>query len=381
MKRYTALVSLLPVMGVVLPAQAEMSLDISGYGSIVAGKTFGSVDDPLNEGETRDEILTADFYDVGQYDNDIAFKPESVFALQMTTQLTDDLKITGQLVAKGTDDFEPEFDWYYLTYQATDELTLMAGRRNIPMYYYSEFTEVGYAYPWIRPPANLYWWQITQFDGFHASYTFDIGDVSTKITGFYGNEKSYDNKEMLYYERLFSGSATSIDEFWTDILGVNINFAGEWFEFRFVYFQNDRDRDRNFADGSLEVVPTFDQRFIGLGGSINLGDFTFLFDYNDVRYDDDEGTYYPTYMASLVYNIGDYQPYIYYSKADHESRDLTPVEEDLEEHFMIGYGVRYNFSHNAALKIQYDVWRDQGGPGWDYHGDSDTLAIALDFIF
>ena len=180
-----------------LSAKAEIKF--SGYGSIIAGKTLGTVDDPLNPGQKRDEILTADFYDVGQYTNDITFNAESIFALQAVMDLSADFKVTAQLVAKGVDDFEPEFDWYYLTYQASDNLTLMAGRRNIPMYYFSEFSEVGYAYPWMRPPSNLYWWQITQFNGFHAMYNFDWGDYSNTVTAFYGNEYSDDNVEMLYY--------------------------------------------------------------------------------------------------------------------------------------------------------------------------------------
>lgn len=52
-------------------AQAEVS--ISGFGSIVAGKTLGTVEDPLKPGTKRDEIFTADFYDVGQYSNDFYF--------------------------------------------------------------------------------------------------------------------------------------------------------------------------------------------------------------------------------------------------------------------------------------------------------------------
>ena len=46
---------------VIFSQSASAELNISGYGSIIAGKTLGTVDDPLNPGQTRDEILTADF--------------------------------------------------------------------------------------------------------------------------------------------------------------------------------------------------------------------------------------------------------------------------------------------------------------------------------
>ncbi|GLX78983.1 hypothetical protein tinsulaeT_23230 [Thalassotalea insulae] len=379
MMKYLRLLLISFVIVVALPTKADIKF--SGFGSIIAGKTLGTVDDPLNPGQKRDEILTADFYDVGQYTNDITFNAESIFALQATMDLSSKLKVTAQLVAKGVDDFEPEFDWYYLTYRATDNLTLMAGRRNIPMYYFSEYSEVGYAYPWMRPPSNLYWWQVTQFNGVNASYSFDWGDYANSVTFFYGNEYSDDNVEMLYYDKLYGGSARTVNEYWTDITGVNWNISGDNFDIRFVYFQNDRDRETIQQDGSIDPYIPFSQTFMGVGGSVDIQSFTLLFDWNFVDYDDDLGTEFPTYLVSLVYNMGDYQPYIVYSKADHE-RTKVPTK-DLEEHYIMGYGLRYNFLPNASFKVQYDHFIDQGHEpsGWAYHGDSDTISLGVDFVF
>ena len=293
-----------------ISASSFAELKINGFGSIILGRTLGTVDDPLNPGQKRDEILTADFYDVGQYDNELSFSAESLFAVQGVMDLSSDLRITAQLVAKGTDDFEPEFDWYYLTYQASENLTLMAGRRNIPMYYFSEYSEVGFAYPWMRPPSNLYWWQVTQFNGLHAAYDFKISDYSNTITMFYGNENSYDNKELDYYNKLYGGDALSVDEFWTDITGINWNISGDFFDLRFVYFQNDRDRTTTQSDGSETIGASFSQTFMGVGGTVNIEQFTILFDWNHVEYDDAFGTEYPTYLLSAVYNIDDFQPSI-----------------------------------------------------------------------
>ncbi|GHF88387.1 hypothetical protein GCM10017161_15120 [Thalassotalea marina] len=360
---------------------ANAALQISGYGSLIAGKTFGTVNDPLSPGQKRDEILTADFYDVGQYDNDITIKAESILALQGTYKFNEKFSFTAQLVAKGVDDFEPEFDWYYLTYKAKDDLTFMFGRRNIPMYYFSEYSEVGYAYPWMRPPSNLYWWQVTQFDGINAMYNFDIGELSSTITAFYGNEYSNDNVEMLYYDRLYGGSAQTVNEFWTDILGMNWNISGDNFDLRFVYFQNDRDRETIQQDGSIDPYTPFSQSFVGFGGTIWLENFTFLFDMNYVEYDDDLGTEFPTYLASVVYNWGDVKPYIVYSKADHE-RSKVPTEA-LEEHYVLSVGVRYDIMSNIALKLQYDNFVDQGDEptGWAYHGDAKAISFGIDFVF
>ncbi|WP_448565876.1 porin [Thalassotalea ganghwensis] len=379
MKTVTNAIALLLTVTTSFSAFAD--IEISGYGSIIAGRTLGTVDDPLNPGQKRDEILTADFYDVGQYDNDISFTPESILAVQASTMLSDKFKITAQLVAKGVDDFKPEFDWYYLTYQASDQLSVMIGRRNVPMYYFSEFSEVGYAYPWMRPPSNLYWWQVTQFNGINVSYSFDLGNYSTVLTGFYGNEYSYDNVEMTYYNKLYGGNARTVNEFWENILGFNWNISGDFFDVRFVYFQNDRDRETIEQDGSIAPYKPFDQTFVGFGGTVNLNQFTILFEWNFVEQNDGRGTEFPTYLVSLVYNMDDYQPYISYSKADHK-RTAIPTN-DLEEHYMMSYGLRYNFLPNASFKIQYDKFVDQGHAptGWAYHGDSDTISLGVDFVF
>ncbi|MGR6874046.1 hypothetical protein ACU6U9_17445 [Pseudomonas sp. HK3] len=127
-----------------LSLSSVAEVKFSGFGSLVAGRTLDS-----------DEKFNADFYDVGQYEDKTTFKAESVLGLQVTADISKGLKATGQLLAKGTDEYKPELDWYYLTYKATDDLTLMAGRRNIPMYYYSEFSEVGYAYPWMRSTSQF----------------------------------------------------------------------------------------------------------------------------------------------------------------------------------------------------------------------------------
>jgi hypothetical protein len=379
MKNFILIFSIL--LFVLFSTSSLAEIKISGYGSIVAGKTLGTVDDPLNPGQKRDETLTADFYDVGQYTNDISFNAESIFAIQAVMDFSSDFKATAQLVAKGVDDFEPEFDWYYLTYKATDSLSFMVGRRNIPMYYYSEFSEVGYAYPWMRPPSNLYWWQVTQFNGVHAMYDFDLGDYSNSLSFFYGNEYSYNNVEMTYYETLFGGESTTVvDELWTDITGVNWNISGDNFDVRFVYFQHDAERISNYID-STTFTKLYSQKFFGFGGSVDLSPFTILFDWNFVTRDDGLGTEYPTYLVSVVYNIDDFQPYISYSKADHEQTKGSSITENLEQHYMSSIGLRYNFLPNASFKVQFDHFVDQGGPGWAYHGDSDTITMGVDFIF
>lgn len=364
--------------GAAISAESE-KVTVSGFGSIYAGQTLKS-----------DEVFMADFASVGQYGDELTFKPDTILGLQGSAVLADALSVTAQSVLKASDDFEPEMKSFYFTYKSSDQLTLMAGRRPIPMYYFSEYFEVGYAYPWVRPPANLYWWYITEMDGLFSSYSFDVAGTDHSISLFYGNGESKNDKMINYYFPIFERS----DEEWTDIAGLNWNVVGDFYDLRFVYFTHDAVRTQ-YAAGQPNTLGIFKQEFIGIGGSINLDQLTILFDYNDVKRESsrelgvevDRITKWPTYLISMVYNIGDYQPFVSYSKADNSQKDILNdtlgSEDDYEQHELYSLGLRYNFSTNAAFKAQIDIFDDQGfAPrGWDIHGDSTTLTFGIDFIF
>lgn len=371
-------------------------IQISGFGSIVAGKTLDS-----------GEVYTADWHDVGQYENKLSFKPETMFALQARGNLSDKLSYTAQLVAKGVDDFKPEFDWYYLTYEASENLSFMAGRRTIPMYYFSEFYEVGYAYPWMRPPSNLYWWQVNFFNGLHASYNFAAGDLDHSVTVFYGNEDDDDNKEI---GTLYNRGFNKVSEQWEDITGFNWVISGSFYDIRLVHFTVDRNRIY-YNTASVPTTPSSDgvfregeYKFYGIGGSMQLDNLGVYFDYNLVETKDTldnnapvyNVTDYPTFLVTLTYTMGEYQPFISYSKADQtgtESRDPTTgnllprgpgqSDDDYEQHVLTSFGVKYNLSPSSSLKVQYDNFEDQGyePAGWNFHGDSKTITVGVDFIF
>lgn len=375
-----------------LPASAALDdIQISGYGSIVAGQTLGS-----------GEVFTADWHDVGQYDDRISFLPESMLALQARGNLTDKVSYTAQLVAKGVDDFKPEFDWYYLTYEANDNLSFMAGRRTIPMYYFSEFYEVGFAYPWVRPPSNLYWWQINFFNGFHASYNFATGNLDHSITAFYGNENDKDNKMIgSLYSALGGVDYERVSENWKDITGFTWAIRGEWFDLRLMHFTTKTERI-HYNGSAVPTAPADDNAyrrraftFYGIGGSAQWNNFTGYFDYNFVSSDEtfrinrpaDIEDEFPTILFTLTYAFDQITPFISYSKADHKQTGTARLPgqstEDYEQHVLKSVGFRYDYSSNISIKVQYDDFDDQGyaPAGWAFHGDSSAYAIGVDFIF
>jgi|TARA_R110002167_G_scaffold101513_2_gene264333 hypothetical protein len=73
--------------------------------------------------------------------------------------------ITGQLVARGENDFDAKFEWAYISYQVSDNLSVSAGRLRQPFFKYSASQDVGYSYHWIAPPLAVHDVGVSNIDG------------------------------------------------------------------------------------------------------------------------------------------------------------------------------------------------------------------------
>ena len=158
-----------------LPALAYdiEQISINGFGSIIAAQTLDN-----------DETLYGN-------DNDLSFQNESRFALQVAAPIGEKFSATAQIMARGEDDFEPSFEWAYLSYQATDNFMIMAGRQRFNLYKYSDYVDVGYAYHWIRPPQGVYSVPFSSGNGLGFLYNTALGDVDFNFSyKFIGDEIS-----------------------------------------------------------------------------------------------------------------------------------------------------------------------------------------------
>jgi len=52
--------------------------------------------------------------------------------------------------------YQPRVEWANVKYQVTPELAVRVGRIAMPMFIAAEYRKVGYAYPWVRPPIEVY---------------------------------------------------------------------------------------------------------------------------------------------------------------------------------------------------------------------------------
>ena len=129
--------------------------------------------------------------------------------------LTDTVDVTAQVIAKAEQDsWKAKLEWLYLSHQTTDRLVLRAGRLRNPVYMYSETLDVGFTYPWIRLPDEVYHQvQISSYEGADFIYTLPLsyGSVSFQANAGQALNRDYffyDVMDDMDYKKIAGGSIT-----------------------------------------------------------------------------------------------------------------------------------------------------------------------------
>ena len=108
-------------------------IQMNGFGSVRFGQMVDV--DGVNP-------MLPDLYN----DDDLTFKDESLFGIQFSSDLGDGLSATVQLTAEGSNDFDVEAHWAYISYQINENHTVNAGRLATPLFNQSEYELVGFAH-------------------------------------------------------------------------------------------------------------------------------------------------------------------------------------------------------------------------------------------
>jgi hypothetical protein len=125
---------------------------------------------------------------VSRIQKDPSFDKDSNVGLQFTKYLRDDVNITVQLYAEGFYNFEVEATWAFIEWEPNDTWQFRAGRVRTNPYMLSDYINVAFAYPWVRPPQEVYSQiPISNFSGFDAKYHTTFCDRDFSISGFWGS--------------------------------------------------------------------------------------------------------------------------------------------------------------------------------------------------
>lgn len=109
------------------------------------------------------------------------FEQDTAIGLQISKPLTERTQATIQGIAQAASDYSVETALAFLSHSLTDSTEIRAGRLRIPFFYYSEFLDVGYAYNWISPPADVYAIPFDDYDGIDITHRFSIGSSDAQL--------------------------------------------------------------------------------------------------------------------------------------------------------------------------------------------------------
>jgi hypothetical protein len=340
---------------VVSSAQAEIAFN--GFANIVGGQTTSS-----------DEKLYG-------YDDSFNFKNGSLFALQASSDLGNGLGVTAQIISRGSEDWDPDFEWAYVSYDATDELRFLVGRQRVPFYMYSDFLDVSYAYPWITPPEGVYSVPFDSFDGVGAIYSTSLGEFDTSVQFIYGG-----------YDGEVEGTAGEFD----DLMGLSLTLNRDWLTLRAGYLQANMNiaidaegldslwQGAGFPDVASHFIVEDDTgQFIEFGFQVDYENILLIGEYTQLKLDnaplaDADNNYYV--MAG--YRFDNILVHATYGGRDADKDAITTdvptgvgldpliagtnavINELSEEHTYYTLGLRWDFHDSAALKFEYTSYSD-----------------------
>ena len=296
----------------------------------------------VSQGSSKD--LDLNLFNI---DEDYSTSSVSKFGVQMTFQVSDDIDVTGQLVAKGVDNYDVIAEWAYISWDVSDNLTARVGRQRTPYYLLSEYLDVGYAYPWTRPPIEMYSLPLNNTDGLALLYDFNMGDWNFGTHAYIG--EGFGDVDQL------AGS------FKLQNRGVAFTAAtGPW-SMRFGYSNSEVkvvEIDPNGAGAALlsgindsllplaAFVPGADVKalpqdgietnYLSLAGSYDDGAWLVIAEYSNLEVKDfvqpaGDGGY-----VMVGYRFGKWMPHVTYSQFSTDSKNDDQVQDYIDAALAVG---------------------------------------------
>lgn len=182
MERLTQLI-LLPLASLILPASA-LAIELSAFGSLAVGRI-----------NSKENVRLID------YEDDWSTTSETMLGVQLTHRISRDFEFTTQVLAEGfsyqaREEYDPRFDWVFLSYRPSHAYRARIGRIRTPLFFYSDSLHVGYSYPWVRPPIDVYYPRIStlaNIDGFDITFNHQMSESDLEASAFLGQGDARNN--------------------------------------------------------------------------------------------------------------------------------------------------------------------------------------------
>lgn len=283
-------------------AQAE-SLPVTLNGFASAGFITGDLDHDFYSG--TDVISKSS-----------TFGADNTIGLQISAAMNEQINFTGQLLAKGTiDGYGLESHWAFIDYHPSNHLSIRAGRLVLPVFLGSEYVDVGYAYPWVRPPMEVYSGiPLTSYSGVDMLYTLEFDSFNLIIQPSFGSLPPSTNIGYQIEANIGAGLNTTIE-----------------FDAGSVHAQamTVKDVSSSYSNGLFTLSMDFKE--MAIGADLEYNNVVFMSEYMLKKfeftgipgYSDVEGN---AWYVTLGYRMGKFLPHITYATADMDTNQAPALQ-------------------------------------------------------
>jgi len=352
-----------------------LETDFTGFATVAAGRSFGACQPNTMSTRFADACTryVADWSHAGVYTEDWSASQESRVGLQWDTKLTPDLSGVVQLTGRLSPGQKASVEWAYLSYAGVKGWTFQLGRKRVPLYYYSDFQDIGYAYNTIRPAPDVYGWDVVNYNGGSARYMTQLGEWSIRQDFFAGNESSKNTP----YAKLFYDAVKTIK--WKNLVGASTELNYDWFTTRLTYAQSkyeQMDKATGLPDAQPSGATEGKQKFYGIAFNADLESWIIRseFDVADRAEFAYKGRF---YLMNLGYRLGKFIPTIGVSGY----RESTPFPDHYAplKNRTTSAVLRYELTNKSDIKVQFD--RASESSDTTVVGSSKAIAISYDVVF
>ncbi len=354
-----------------LAQESESKLKLSGFVSIVGGRISGTNEERYEGPAAIDgndcPCYIADWGNAGVYTEKFSLKPESRAGIQAKYTFSKRFNVVTQVVVRGSD-ATPRVQWAYGSYSPSKNLEFQVGRKRIPLYFYSDFQDIGASYPWVAVPPELYGWEATNYNGASVRYKSAVGDANLSMSLFTGKETVKDS----LYQRLYYDSKTRVT--WSKLIGGDLELTRGALTLRGVYMQTTV-RSTNPIE---ELDDTTRLKAYGIAANLDMEKWFVLAEATQLTREFDAG-YRVTAPAATIgagYHFGDWTPFLNYARYTERTDD--PEVYAPQSYARTSITLRYDLDARSAIKAQVDRQKDVTR---NFGGDSTIVRIAYDRLF
>ena len=354
--------------------------------------------DPSTNPKTEDIPATY----LNSIEDDVSFDNDSKFGLQITADVFENMQAVAQVLATGADEnYDMDVEWAYLDYALNDTVSLRGGKVKEPVFLISDYFEVGYAYPWIRPPEEVYGNNpINTIVGMEALFTWNLGGSSLIVQPYLGS-----NSEAV------PGTDGAVVFDATNFYGMAIQWSNPNFTFQASTLKTDVSTSGFLiasgpAPGAPPTPGTIQYINASSSGEAELSSVGFSFDIanflgyaeyvtrdisgsSEGLFPDQDG-----YYVTFGYRAGKFLPHLTVASVEAEPKfTLAQGGNQGNTQDSVTLGLRYEVNDSAAFKFEYkaiqldDTTQSNGffsasAVAPQYTDDkASIISVALDVIF